>query len=117
LAGVNYLVDGPFSKTAGGATFMASIFDKGGLYVSNSPVTDTVADVPGNWYATSISRRISWINSIIGVPPKSATFSTSGIASDAAAVPEPLGGTIILLSGALLATRRSRRAVADKAQG
>ena len=112
LAGVNYLVDGPFAKTAGGATFMASIFDKGGLYVSNSPVTDTAADVPGNWYATSISRRISWINSIIGVPPKSATFSTSSaIASDVSSVPEPLGGTIILLCGALMATRRSRRAV------
>jgi hypothetical protein len=117
LAGINYLVDGPFSKSSGGATFMASIFDKGGLYVSNSPISDTAADVPGNWYATSISRRLSWINGIIGVPPKSATFSTSGSATDVTSVPEPVAGTIVLVSGMLLATRRSRRAVAPNAHG
>ena len=66
LAGINYLVDGPFSLTSSGSKFSASLFDKGGLYVQGKLTPDTSADVPGNWYATRISSRASWIKSIIG---------------------------------------------------
>jgi hypothetical protein len=106
LAGINYLVDGPFSLTSGGSQFQASIFDKGGLYINgNQPITDTAADVPGAWYATRISSRQSWIKSIIGTVP-AAVMTSPGDLAVTSAVPEPASLGLIAAGATLLLRRR-----------
>jgi hypothetical protein len=107
LAGINYLVDGPFSLTSGGSQFQASIFDKGGLYINgNQAITDTTADVPGAWYATRISSRSSWIKSIIGTVPTAIMTSPGDLAVTAAAVPEPASLGLVAAGATLLLRRR-----------
>jgi hypothetical protein len=112
LAGINYLVDGPFSLTgATGSGFNASVFDKGGLYVGGDGKwqynTDTTADVPGNFYATRISSRQSWIKSIIGT---TATSSTSAaLTASATAVPEPASVSLLAIGAAAMLKRRRCR--------
>lgn len=106
LAGINYLVDGPFSLTSGGATFQASLFDKGGLYNQNVLIPDTAADVAGQWYATRISSRQSWINSVLR---GTATASSSAVAIDGvSSVPEPASVSLIGIAAAFLIGRRQR---------
>ena len=111
LAGINYLVDGPFSLSGvNGTGFNASVFDKGGLYQGGDGRwaynTDTSADIPGNFYATRISARQSWIKSIVGTVATSPT--QSGALTATTAVPEP--ATLSLLAiGAGAALRRRRR--------
>ncbi len=109
LAGVNYLVDGPFSLTgANGSGFNASLFDKGGLYQGGDGRwafnPDTSADVPGNWYATRISSRQSWIKSIIG-----STTTSGSSALTASAVPEPASLSMLAIGAAALLRRGRRR--------
>jgi hypothetical protein len=109
LAGVNYLVDGPFSLTgANGSGFNASLFDKGGLYQGGDGRwafnPDTSADVPGNWYATRISSRQSWIKSIIG-----STTTSGASALTATAVPEPASLSLLAIGAAALLRRGRRR--------
>ena len=106
LAGINYLVDGPFSLSGtSGSGFNASVFDKGGLYVGGDGKwqynSDYSADVPGNWYATRISSRQTWIKSIIG---STATTSTSAMT----AVPEPAGLSLLAVGATALLRRRRR---------
>ena len=68
--------------------------------------TDTSADVPGNWYATRISARQSWIKSIIGSTAAKASLSTAS--GSMTAVPEPAGFSLLAVAaGAML--RRGRR--------
>ena len=68
LAGVAGLVDGGFSTTAGGPTFNAFIFDKRGLFVNGTgPKTGTTA-LPSAFYATRVSPRTAWIDSILATP-------------------------------------------------
>ena len=103
LAGINYLVDGPFSLSGTkGSGFTASVYDKGGLYVGGDGAwrytSDTAADVPGNWYATRISSRQSWIKSIIGTTSAGMTVTS---------VPEPASVGAIA-AGTLLLLRRRR---------
>lgn len=103
LAGINYLVDGPFSLSGtSGSGFNASAFDKGGLYVGGDGKwqynTDYSADVPGNWYATRISSRQSWIKSIIG--------STATASSAMTAVPEPASLSLLAIGATALLRRR-----------
>jgi len=62
--------------------------------VQGSKITDTTADVPGNWYATRISSRQSWIKSIIN--SSSASMAETATISDGmAAVPEPAGAALL----------------------
>jgi hypothetical protein len=72
LAGVNLSVDGPYNTTNSGDGFDAAIFDAGGLYVGDgtnwTQVPDLRAKIPGAFYATRISSRTNWINSIIQQP-------------------------------------------------
>lgn len=46
LAGINYAVDGPYSLTPGGSSFIAAMYNQTGLYdrVSGDPLTRARAD-------------------------------------------------------------------------
>lgn len=72
LAGVNFALDGPYNITNSGPGFDADIFDVGGLYVGDGTnwtlVADTHAKIPSAFYATRISSRTNWINSVIQQP-------------------------------------------------
>jgi hypothetical protein len=79
LAGINFVVDGPYNTTSSGTGFNAAIFDEGGLYKRTgtfvfTPDLPTVQ--PGNFYATRIKSRISWIQSVLAAPltPSPATL-------------------------------------------
>lgn len=73
LAGIAATVDGYFNTTNSGTGFVAAIFDARGLYYSGNPPTAPwqliggPAPVPTGFYATRISARLGWIDSI--VPP------------------------------------------------
>jgi hypothetical protein len=115
LAGINYLVDGPFSLSGtNGSGFSASIFDKGGLYVGGdnawSYTSDTSTDVPGYWYATRVSSRASWIKSIVGTISTGATPYASSSPISVTAVPEPASvGLLAIGASAFLGRRRRSR--------
>jgi len=72
LAGIHYSVDGPFSFNGTTNTqFNGALVDWRGLYFLNEtngwtlvPTNNPVA-VPGHFYSTRVSARISWINSVI----------------------------------------------------
>jgi hypothetical protein len=73
LAGVAAVVDGPFNTTDTGAGFNAAIFDESGLYVQDNGSWTLVSGpgpVPSGFYASRISQRLAWIDSI--VPPEGA---------------------------------------------
>jgi len=65
LAGINYGVDGPFSTSADGTTFYGAIIDASGLYERGSFVPDNGTPQPAYYYATRISQRTDWIQSVI----------------------------------------------------
>lgn len=98
LAGINYSADGPFSLN-GGANFLGSIYDEGGLSVGGQFVADGSKDVPGRAFATRVSSDQAWIKSVIG--GKSAKTALGSV------VPEP-GSLSMLILGAALLRRRSR---------
>ena len=105
LAGINYSVDGPFSRTQGGATFQAALFDMGGLYYGNQFIDDSSIDVPVKMYATRISSKMDWIMGVLRgtIPPT----MVAPITSRAAQVPEPMTIGIVALGAiAVLARRR-----------
>jgi len=81
LAGINYAVDGPFSLTAGGATFQAALFDMGGLFKGGTQIPDTLADDPSAFYATRISAHESWVASVVPEPQGVGFFATSLLGS------------------------------------
>ena len=91
LAGINFLVEGPFSTSGvNGTGFNGSMVDKGGLYYGGNNAwihaSESSIDNPGNWYATRISTRVSWIKSITGnIPGSVSGASLAGVTS----VPEP----------------------------
>ncbi len=64
LAGINYGIDGPFGLTLGDS-FYGAIFDESGLYVDGSLLPDDGQVRPASFYATRISVRLTWIQSII----------------------------------------------------
>ncbi|MCX6908612.1 MAG: trypsin-like peptidase domain-containing protein [Verrucomicrobia bacterium] len=82
LAGVNYAVDGPFNTNDTGGGFNAAIFDEGGLYYKDGSswiyVTNQTDNIPTSFYATSISARQSWINSIIIPEPATSLLTAVG---------------------------------------
>ncbi|MCL4177270.1 MAG: hypothetical protein KJ072_05945 [Verrucomicrobia bacterium] len=69
LAGINYAVDGPYNTSTNGAGFEAAIFDEGGLYTQTDDVwilnPDRPFDQSGAFYATRVSTRIDWIQSVL----------------------------------------------------
>jgi hypothetical protein len=66
LAALNYSVDGPFSTSPGGDGFLAALFDMRGLYGINGILVAGPAPVPSGFYASRISSKLAWIQSIIG---------------------------------------------------
>jgi hypothetical protein len=72
LAGINYAVDGNYNDSPTGAGFAADLFDYGGLYTGQEGAwtynLDLPTPQPGSFYATRISVRNDWINSILAMP-------------------------------------------------
>jgi hypothetical protein len=65
LAGVNYGIDGPFATASSEPAFYGAIFDEDGLYVDGSPTPNDGVTRNACFYATRISPRVAWIQSII----------------------------------------------------
>ncbi len=99
LVGINTSTDGPFARQSGDNPFNASLFDKGGMYVSrgNSSrgVDDSSTDIPSAAYATRVSTNMDWINSVLR-----GELSPGGVLPDAGGtgggVPEPTGALVTL---------------------
>ena len=100
LAGINYGIDGPFSRTADGPTFFASLFDARGLYYDfdgsgPDPRTLIAGDrpVPGGSYASRVSSQLGTLRPLIGP----------------SAVPEPASAGLLGVATIALLGRRRRR--------
>jgi len=69
LAGINFLVDGLYNTSDTGPGFQAAIFDEGGLYKGQdgnwTRIPDSTVNLPGAFYATRISIRLNWIDTIL----------------------------------------------------
>jgi len=70
LAGIAYAVDGPFRRTLDGPTFSASLTDMRGFYAQTSTgdwslIPRGPSARPGGLYATRVSARRAWIQSVI----------------------------------------------------
>jgi hypothetical protein len=108
LAGVNYAVEGPFNLASSGDGFYGALFDKGGLhYFSDSAqawvlIPDQVSNLPSAFYATRVSLRVPWIQSVLAqpVPPdpapslESADSLGGSFSAEPAAVVNPTDRTI-----------------------
>jgi hypothetical protein len=73
LAGINYSVDGYFNYTnTDTGRFDAAIFDQGGLYQGEGTnwvgMPDLPHPQPGAFYATRISPRLDWVNTVLSMP-------------------------------------------------
>lgn len=66
LAGLNYAVDGPFFTTPGTNEFEAALFDMRGFYDDTGRLFMGDAPVPSGFYASRVSSRRAWIQSVIG---------------------------------------------------
>lgn len=66
LAALNYAVDGPFYTAPDTNEFKAALFDMRGFYDSNGDLIAGDAPVPSGFYASRISSKRSWIQSVIG---------------------------------------------------
>lgn len=64
LAGINYGVEGLFGVTATDS-FYGAIFDESGLYVAGGLLPNDGQIRPACFYATRISERLTWIQSIV----------------------------------------------------
>jgi len=70
LAGINYAVDGHFyTDSSGDGQFDAALFDAGGLYYADDAnpghYIQIDAGTPTGFYATRISSKLAWIESVI----------------------------------------------------
>jgi hypothetical protein len=65
LAGINYGIDGPFGISPTDSAFYAALFDESGLYVNGALQPNDGKVRPAFYYATRISTRLTWIQSII----------------------------------------------------
>lgn len=77
LAGIAHLVDGPFNSTNIGDGFNAALFDVRGLYArstgTNWKYVSGFWPVPSGFFATRVSVRAQWIDSVLCSPtPKPA---------------------------------------------
>jgi hypothetical protein len=66
LAGLNYSVDGPFYTSPGDDGFLAALFDMRSLYGINGILITGNAPVPSGFYASRISSKLAWIQSVVG---------------------------------------------------
>ena len=75
LGGINYDVDGAFyiGQMASGG-FLAALFDQRGFYDENRHFVSGSAPVPSGFYASRISSRVEWIDSV--VEPRLVNIST-----------------------------------------
>jgi len=64
LGGINYGIDGPFGLTSTDS-FYGAIYDQSGLYTGNYLFPNDGQIRPARFYATRISDRLTWIQSII----------------------------------------------------
>ena len=104
LAGINSQVDGPFSVTPGGPTFVAAICDARGLYGPSGLLVTSSAPVPMGFYATRMSYRSSWILGIldpalVGVSARGMVNSTTTVSTDFVVAGDPAQAKHILLRG------------------
>ena len=92
LAGINYSVDGPYSTNVlGTGQFNAALFDQTGFFSEGTTPGEFVpAAGPGQFYATRISARQTFITGTIGTP-------------------EPATGAFVLGALAFLGARRRRK--------
>jgi hypothetical protein len=103
LAGINYLVEGPFSGTPNGALFNGSMFDLTGLYEDQGPniprlfFPDTGIDQPSASFVSSISGNMSFIQT---------TISAGGAIGSV--IPEP-SAALLLMCAMTWSLKRSRR--------
>ncbi len=75
LGGINYDVDGSFYTGPNGTGgFIAALFDERGFYNPDRHFVSGSAPIPSGFYATRISSRIAWINSV--VEPRLVNIST-----------------------------------------
>ena len=65
LAGINYAVQGPFALSSTDPAFYGAIFDESGLYVDGSFIPNGQC-WPACFYASRISSRLAWIQSVLG---------------------------------------------------
>jgi len=80
LAGINSLVDS-VSLTPGGGAFNAALFDARGFFDGQNLITGD-DPIPMGSYATRISSRLEWVNSIAAVPePGSIALASCLLAS------------------------------------
>ena len=77
LGGINYGVDGPFFTSPGSDSFIAALFDMRGFYGINNVLISGPTPVPSGFYATRISSRRTWIQTVIG--PGVANISTRAL--------------------------------------
>ena len=92
LAGVAASVDSAFNTTDAGTGFSAAIFDRRGLYCGNSSSWKLVSGtlpVPSGFYATRVSVRATWIDSVVA--SETPVDSPIPAASQAAPLPKRLG--------------------------
>lgn len=72
LAGISSNVDGLYNTNNVGPGFGAAIFDESGLFKGSegnwTQLPDSLADIPGAFYATRISSKLGWINSVLSQP-------------------------------------------------
>ena len=74
LGGINYDVDGAFYTGPNGAgSFLAALFDQRGFYDENRNFVSSNAPKPSGFYASRISSRFEWIDSV--VEPRLANIS------------------------------------------
>jgi hypothetical protein len=75
LAGINYDVDGAFYTGPNGTgSFLAALFDQRGFYDEDRHFVSGGAPVPSGFYASRISARLEWIDSV--VEPRLVNIST-----------------------------------------
>lgn len=78
LGGINYDVDGSFYTGPNGTGgFIAALFDERGFYNPDRHFVSGSTAVPSGFYATRISSRIEWINSV--VEPRLVNISTRAV--------------------------------------
>ncbi len=106
LAGIAAAVDGPFNTTNSGGGFNAALYDARGLYIYNGTTWELISGptaVPSGFYATQVSVRASWIDSIV---PQDNPDSDSPLLSG------PQATILVVLVGAIgaasLGTRGSK---------
>ena len=75
LGGINYDVDGAFYTGPNGiGSFIAALFDQRGFYDEDRHFVSGSAPVPSGFYASRISSRFEWIDSV--VEPRLVNIST-----------------------------------------